>query len=587
MVRKRSIVWGFFKNVDTESVQCLLCSAYLVRQGPTTNMLRHLRVQHPTEFKKIKGRLPETTPINGDQDTDMDSEQFCSVEVTLENSDASTTEDGAVLNSAVNGTPADQMTHEEASDGRPAKSRRSLVWRHFERLDSLGAARCRICMQKLQCFEGGGTSNLRRHMSSRHPKVFSQLVSNRQNPPPSHSSQASDVNGDTLTPPETVGATEKSLFSVEVALEDRGSDSLTTGNDADLNSAANGFVEAAQEGPVRRRRSLIWRHFECLDSLTAARCRICMKKIQYFECSSTSNLRRHMSKRHPKVFAQLVANGQNPPPSHSSQASDVNGDTLTPPETVGATEKSLFSVEVALEDRGSDSLTTGNDADLHSAANGIMEAAQKGPVRERRSLIWRHFECLDSLAAARCRICMKKMQYVKGSSTSNLRRHMSKRHPKVFSQLVANGLSLPPSHSSQASDVNGDTLTPPETFGATEKSLFSGASKVSRAYEGQKHLLRREQELIESLRRAQREEARALDHQRELLERLRAANAREAAAEREQIQSLRKAQLDEAKDLIRQKEELQEEKAELQKRWEELEQEREEFFLFSRGQQAS
>lgn len=115
--------------------------------------------------------------------------------------------------------------------------------------------------------------------------------------------------------------------------------------------------------------------------------------------------------------------------------------------------------------------------------------------------------------------------------------------------------------------------------------LLTGASKVS--YEGEKRLFRRERELLESLRRMQREEARALEHQREQLEKQRAANAREAAAERGQIESLRKAQLEEAKDLSRLKEELQKEKAELQEKWEELQQEREKLLLFSRGQQAS
>lgn len=96
-----------------------------------------------------------------------------------------------------------------------------------------------------------------------------------------------------------------------------------------------------------------------------------------------------------------------------------------------------------------------------------------------------------------------------------------------------------------------------------------------------------EQQLIESLRRAQREEAQALEHQREQLEKLRAVSAREAAAEREQIELLRKTQQEEAKYLSRQKEELQKEKAKVQEKWEELQQEREKLALFFRREQAS
>lgn len=80
MVRKRSVVWGFFKEVDAKSVQCLVCTGHLMRleQGTTTNMLRHLRVKHPTVFKKIKGRVRETPSINGHPDTETEGLQLCS-----------------------------------------------------------------------------------------------------------------------------------------------------------------------------------------------------------------------------------------------------------------------------------------------------------------------------------------------------------------------------------------------------------------------------------------------------------------------------------------------------------------------------
>lgn len=140
---------------------------------------------------------------------------------------------------------------------------------------------------------------------------------------------------------------------MEVAQED--GDSLTPVNHADL--ALNGTLEAAKGGPaekitrkkaaddrpVRHKRSLIWRHYEHLDSLSAARCRICMKKLKYFEGGSIGQLHQHMSKRHPEVFSQLVADGLNPPQSYSSKGLNASGDTSTPPVTVGAMEKRTVS----------------------------------------------------------------------------------------------------------------------------------------------------------------------------------------------------------------------------------------------------
>ena len=147
---------------------------------------------------------------------------------------------------------------------------------------------------------------------------------------------------------------------MEVSLDDGDSDTITTVNEADINSAINGILEAAQGAPVEQRtdeeasgrclkrrrntRSLIWRHFERLESLAAARCRICKKKIQCFD-SSTSNLHRHMSKRHPEA-SQLAAVVQNPPISKSSHGSNTNVDTSAPPVTVEVSEQREFSGNV-------------------------------------------------------------------------------------------------------------------------------------------------------------------------------------------------------------------------------------------------
>ncbi|XP_040001537.1 zinc finger BED domain-containing protein isoform X2 [Xiphias gladius] len=315
--------------------------------------------------------------------------------------------------------------------------------------------------------------------------------------------------------------------------------------------------EPARE--MTRKRSVVWGFFKTVDS-ESVQCLLCRGYQSRQVQGSTTAMLRHLRVKHPKEVAKKCK-GRAPQTVSRNGHQDVD------------TDSEQFCSEAA----------QGGSAEQ----TPLGEASDDLPVRRsrhKRSLIWRHYEHLDSLNAARCRICMKKLQCFEGGGTSNLRRHMSKRHPEVFSRLVAGGLNPPPPNSSQGSNANGDTSTSPETAGATEQRKFSGVLKGSRASEGEKRVLRRERELIEALRRAQKEEARALEHQRELLEKLRAADAREAAAEREKIESLRKVQQEEAKELSGQREELQKEKAELQKKWEELQQEREELLLFSRGQ---
>lgn len=309
--------------------------------------------------------------------------------------------------------------------------------------------------------------------------------------------------------------------------EDGDSDCVVAVDEGEVNSSMNDIQEAGQDVPTedhqkgKRKRSWIWRHFSLSDGLAAVHCRICSRKLQ--SNGGTSNLIRHLSKKHPQLLRT-----QQP---HSSQGSSVNDGSSA--QLIDTRQ----GVPVALM--------------THEKAGDLL------PVGSDRKLIWRHFDLLESLAAARCRICMKKMQYLRGSSTRNLFRHMSKRHPQLCSQLI------------DRSNINGDTMA-----------------------EAENDQSKKEKELMEVLRTAQRKEADAVEEEKVLLKRLRAENAREAEAEKQHIESLRRSQQEEAEDLSRQKEELEREKEEfarekeeLQKKWEELRKEREKLLLFSDGLQ--
>ncbi|XP_054627148.1 uncharacterized protein LOC129178696 isoform X2 [Dunckerocampus dactyliophorus] len=264
---------------------------------------------------------------------------------------------------------------------------------------------------------------------------------------------------------------------------------------------------------------------------------------------------------------------------------DLRGQKLINEELKGKDDS--YSVEVELEEADSNTAITVNDTDIDSALNGILVAAQGEPMEERtevvvvknqlpsktksqrRSMIWRHFERLESSDGCQCLICNRKIKCSSEGSTSNLHRHMSKRHPHVNLQT---GEVLKQSPLDTSSPTESKDLRKTCPAKVTKDVAVPDVLQVSQATAGEKRGFRRELELIDALRRAQRQEAQALEHQRELVEKLRAVNAREAAVEREQIESLRRAQQEEAKKLSRQREELETEKAALQRKWEELEQ---------------
>lgn len=112
------------------------------------------------------------------------------------------------------------LVHEDDLNHIPNRHsrRRSLIWRLFEHLDNLNAARCRICMKKLH--KSGGISNLRRHLVKRHPHVLSELLSS--NHQPSQALNDSSVSNDTYIvaePSQTPGKFERrdQFFSEETA----------------------------------------------------------------------------------------------------------------------------------------------------------------------------------------------------------------------------------------------------------------------------------------------------------------------------------------------------------------------------------
>ncbi|XP_043993953.1 zinc finger BED domain-containing protein isoform X1 [Gambusia affinis] len=535
--RKRSVVWSFFTDIDEGSVQCVLCNRFLHKKehGSTTPMLRHLRLKHPTQVYRGMERDHEAAASHDHQHMEIDDEQIISVVVSVDDDESNTrtTQNNSDPSTAVSGlcetSPRGSLAHlihEDDLSHIPNKQsrRRSLIWRLFEHLDNLNAARCRICMKKLH--KSGGISNLRRHLVKRHPKVLSELLSTNHRP----AVPSQDVNAAGVSRESYIG-TEP--HPVKLVLDDGESHIMTTLNEPDI-----------------------------------------------------------------PAINKLPGIPQGESAEKIIEAEDSNGDGTG--GTMWDSGQKWFPVEVRVEDDSSDVMTPSIEPDASHIINDNSDSLQEGLAQEafqleagessserpqtkdrRRSVIWRHFERLESSEAAQCRICMRKLQCYDSGCTGNLHRHLSKRHPKVFSELGSNSLKQ---LSPDSNGHGGTTESPLIKHELSVRSSFPSAGlKISRQPEVEVRVFERELELIEALRRTQREEAQALQQQRELLERLQTVGAREAAADRETIESLRKAQQEEADELIRQKEELEKEKAELRKKWEELYQEKEEFSLLSKS----
>uniref|UniRef100_A0A3Q2PE58 Uncharacterized LOC105939001 n=1 Tax=Fundulus heteroclitus TaxID=8078 RepID=A0A3Q2PE58_FUNHE len=442
------------------------------------------------------------------------------------------------------------------------------------------------------------------------------------------------------------------IISVVVEMDNDESNTGTTEKDSDPSPAVGELFEGSQRGSLAhliheddlshipnkqtRRRSLIWRLFEHLDSLNAARCRICMKKLH--KSGGISNLRRHLDlnvasvshdayigtepRQSPvklllpdgtSLFLTTMNETDNPilnslpdiPQGESAEmirkTKGSNADDGTR-ETLQDSGSEVVPVEVGMDDYNSDVMTPSKEPDTKRGINDDPDHLHEGSTQEathseagdssfekppakdrRRSVIWRHFDRFEGSETAQCRICLRKLQWFESGGTGNLHRHLSKKHPRVFSQLGSNQNKeqLSANLNSHGGTTKGPLKTHDES--SVRPSLPKNRQNVLRQSEVEIRVFERELELIEALRRAQREEGQALQQRRELLEKLQTLSTIEAAAEREKIKALRKAQQEEAEELSRQREELEKEKTELQKKWEELRQEREEFLLLSKG----
>ncbi|XP_030622289.1 SAFB-like transcription modulator [Chanos chanos] len=304
-----------------------------------------------------------------------------------------------------------------------------------------------------------------------------------------------------------------------------------------------------------------------------------MKSVLYF--GHTTNMLRHLRTKHPSEF------------------SDV-GKKKTPPALVQPSQ-----VDVIVDDEQGDTEPVESDTDVDRAIKGILQTAvgeestvgESGDVPEcdeqgvsgsslvvvpsrKWSAVWEHYQKVEERRVL-CLLCMEKIQHQ--SSTSNLIRHLQKKHPTQYAQLEdqsqrrisnkdTNAQPSPSTHTTSKIQQAGSPKHIPLNHALQVPLRHSSHTPAYIAKEySESRLLERERELTEALRRVQQEEKQSLEQQRELLQQSRALET-----ERRALQNQRHDQEDEAFRLKKEKEELEREREALQKEREKLQREREE-----------
>lgn len=149
--KRKSVVWNFLVKTSNRQVRCLLCGALLNYRQITTNLLHHLRKNHPKE-------LSEANSLH----SNFESSQSHS-DISQEKSVVHMNQSGPV----------------DVPNGR--KKKKSPVW-HYMRKIAQDQIQCSLCNQTLRFLHN--TTNMLTHLMNEHPKEYNEIkeISNNIKP---------------------------------------------------------------------------------------------------------------------------------------------------------------------------------------------------------------------------------------------------------------------------------------------------------------------------------------------------------------------------------------------------------------------
>ncbi|XP_061102329.1 zinc finger BED domain-containing protein isoform X2 [Conger conger] len=478
------------------------------------------------------------------------------------------------------------MIKQKLLPGKMAAKKRSVVWSFFQ--DDLNSkmAVCLRCGERiLNC---GNTTNLLKHLRSKHQgeltdatkrRRFSDVSRGRgpvcQLEPKQPKLERADI-------PDTEDDAE---IHVSEMGDLRTEQEPFEGNE-ELGRAISDGINGALTLSVTktRKRSAVWRYFQDGFDPNKVLCLVCSENIHYPQ--NTSNLLRHLRKKHPGEYADIEGSLKDRPGEKAaamvvrSLAEQANG--LMNNEQDGSEEQERIGTEEASR-----------------AVSDIVDEAFALSVlpKKRRSAVWSFYERGEDANKVLCLLCSEYIQY--RQNTSNLLRHLRKKHPDKNVETKRKGeVTAGLDHAFMLNDYRSTGMPPglvaPLTLEQAEQTRRGQeqeqAEAVRKALQQEARSLERERELTEQLRRAQQQEARALEQQRELTEqlrrmqedemrRLRELEARTLEQERRAVEQLRKTQEEEAKVIEHERgaleqlrRELEEDRRSLQRHWEAIRQ---------------
>ena len=395
----KSIVWKhFMKAADDSYVECLTCNKKLT-YGPqynTSNMLKHLKIQHP---EKISTKKALSKSSNEGSDSDY--------------------------------VPEGTQLSDDSCDPNKAKlkyaKKRSDVWNHFKKSEDECFVVCQICKKELKW--ASCTSNMRAHLRSMHPNI-------------TVNSDGSVMVGVKEFNDRVWEYFEKSAMGDRVTCslcDNYIKQTINTSNmrshirchhpDIDLSSIYAGGSDGLVTPKKKQGRSEVWEYFDKSLDKTTVTCRVCGKSIK--RSTNTTNMRSHLLSHHP----ELGLSG--PSTSSSKKMSDKR-----PKRKRSMNKKySEFSCEDTelgfLNDVSDDDNEIGNGSlELDSVTESTIpsdktQISNTGKEIFEKSTVSHHFTLEDGNDFCTCKICGSEISF-SNSCSDPLKLHLKTMHQKEY-----------------------------------------------------------------------------------------------------------------------------------------------------------
>ncbi|XP_040168343.1 E3 SUMO-protein ligase ZBED1-like [Anopheles arabiensis] len=330
-----SSVWKHFERLG-DRAKCQYCqNTFSFSTGSTANLKRHLARKHPTDpLQEMYAEVAESEPSSPPAETNGEQTWDDGIEGIL--------------------IPKVECVMPQVETKPKPQQLVSSVWKHYDRDGS--SAKCHHCPRVIS-YSHGSTSNLKKHLIRKHPDA-------------------------SLDPEPTPGD--------ELAGE-QGEDDPSS--PSQWSEGIEGIVvpKKEQATPGGKMYADIWNHYD--RDGTMATCHYCYRSIA-FSAGSTSNLKKHLTRKHPMVTVQSR-------PAKKRQSLERKVKLPQSPRPLN----DYF------------------DEDSILPAVGLQPRNRPKPT----SSVWNHFD--RSGTTAKCRICLRVLTYA--GTTSNLRKHILRQHPTL------------------------------------------------------------------------------------------------------------------------------------------------------------